>query len=84
MYLDWSKGSKYLICFDENFSWFDKSKFVLEWMPSSSLNPNGKLNSISHAASAYAASAAVSAAHAPYAEAASRSAAYYINGSALP
>ena len=47
-----STGSKYLICFVEYFSWLDKSKSVLEWIPSSSLKPKGKLNSMSHAASA--------------------------------
>ena len=43
-------GSKYLICLPENFSCCDRSKLVREWMPSTSLNPNGMWNSMSVAA----------------------------------
>ena len=42
--------SKYCSFLPEYFSWAFKSKSVREWIPSSSLNPIGKLNSMSQAA----------------------------------
>ena len=50
VYDSFSSGSKYLMLFPENFSCCDKSKLVREWIPSTSLKPNGIRNSMSVAA----------------------------------